>query len=105
MSRDVRSKAITEAIDNDDSDILSACFVGPVFLTGLGNAERAAMKDRWRRKKFPAEVDRQQRLKAALTDLDRMQAGLLTFVDKMTDAVEIKRAEDAERAALTAKVA
>ena len=63
------------------------------------------MIDRWRRKKFPAEIDRQQRLKAALTDLDRMQATLLTFIDKMTDAEEINRAEDAEKLALATKVA
>ena len=84
---------------------MSACFVGPVLLTGLRQAERAAMIDRWRRKKFPAEIDRQQRLKAALTDLDRMQATLLTFIDKMTDAEEINRAEDAEKLALATKVA
>ena len=102
MSPDQRAKAIGEAIDTDDRDVLMAALVGPVMLTALGNAEREALKDRWRRKKFPDQVDRQRRLRAALKDLDRGQALLMTFIMGLTDGDAIAKAEAAEAAALTA---
>ena len=82
--------------------LVIAVFTGPTILTGLGKAEREALRDRWRRKHYPAEIERVTRLKAAISDLDRGGALLLAFVEGLTDGAEIARAEQAEADALKA---
>ena len=57
--------------------LVIAVFTGPTILTGLGKAERETLRDRWRRKHYPAEIERVTRLKAAISDLDRGGALLL----------------------------
>jgi hypothetical protein len=102
MSAEKRAAAMSAAIDEDDRDVLIAALTGPTILTNLGKAEREALRDRWRRKHYPAEVDRATRLRAALGDLDRGGTLLLQFIGGLTDGEAIKQAEQAEAAALTA---
>jgi hypothetical protein len=102
MSAEKRAAAVSAAVDDDDRDVLIAALTGPTILTNLGKAEREALRDRWRRKHYPAEVDRVKRLRAALADLDRGGTLLLQFIGGLTDGEAIKQAEQAEAAALTA---
>jgi hypothetical protein len=102
MAPEKRAQAVETAIEDDDRDVLIAAFTGPVMLTGLGKAEREALRERWRHKHYPAELDRVKRLKAAIADLSRGGTLLLEFVDGLTDADAIKHAEQAEASALAA---
>jgi hypothetical protein len=102
MPQDKRSKAVFQAVEDGDDDVVGAALTGPVLLTGLGVAEREAIRDRWRRKRYPDQVERATRLRAALADLDRGGSLLLQFISGLTDGEAIKQAEQAEAAALTA---
>ena len=54
-------------------------------LVGGFPAEREAHRHAWWTNRHPNEVDRIARLKAALGDLDRAQATLLSFINGLTD--------------------
>jgi hypothetical protein len=102
MPAQKRAAAVEAAIEDDDRDVLIAALTGPTILTNLGKAEREALRDRWRRKHYAAEVGRIERLKAAVNDLDRGSTLFLEFVDGLTDGDAIKKAEQAEASALAA---
>jgi hypothetical protein len=97
-----RAKALSEAVEQGDDLVLGAALRGPRLLTGLGAAERDMLRHKWRARHFPAEIERAQRLKAAVADLDRGGTLLLGFIGGLTDGEAIKQAEAAEAAALTA---
>jgi len=86
----------------NDRDVLIAALTGPMILTGVGESERQALLDYWRRKPYPAEMERAKRLRAAIADLNRAGTLLLKLAAGPTDGEAIKEAEQAEAAAPTA---
>jgi hypothetical protein len=102
MKPEARKAAINEAITKGDDLTLGAALRGPTLLTGLGDAEREALRFEWRQKHFPSEIERVRRLSAALADLQRGGTLLLSFIGGLTDGEAIKQAEQAEAAALRA---
>jgi len=104
MKTEDRAKAITRAVDDGDDETLGAVLRGPVLLTGLGPAQREAIRHQWRVKRHPEEVARVARLRGALGDLDRAASLFTSFTLGLVDNEELKRAEQAEAAALAARV-
>jgi hypothetical protein len=80
MPAGVRAKRLSEAIAAGDEQTISAALAGPLWLAGLEPAEAALRAVAWRKKRFPAEVDRQARLQKSVAALDRGGASLVQFV-------------------------
>jgi hypothetical protein len=95
MSDEERASAIASG----DDHIIAAYLHGPAMLTGASEAEREMHRRAWQRAKFPAEIDRAERLKKAMAAMERGASLLLQFVAGLTDAEAIGKAEAAERRA------
>ena len=102
LDRDERHKAISEALAADDAVLLSAGLNGRPMLSGLTPTEHAMHLHQWRQKYHGAAVDRAERLNKAITDADRAGMLLNGFVDSLTDAQLIARAEKTEAEAAEA---
>lgn len=100
MSREKRQEALADAIGNGEDEIISAALSGPALLTGLSPIERDALRQTWRQKRFPAELDRLKRIKKAEEDLMRGVDSLFGFRARIIpDPDSIAKAEASERAA------
>jgi hypothetical protein len=104
LGHDARAKAIHDAIESGQDDIISAITHGPVLLSGLGPAERDARLDQWRRKRFPQELARLEKLRKAYTALDRGTALFRGFIADLADGdgIDITAAEKSAAAAAQA---
>jgi hypothetical protein len=85
-------------IENDDR-VASAAFNAPPMLSGLGEAEQEALRDRWRRKRYPAQVARAERLQRAMPDVEQAGEVLLSCFGSLTDSRALAEATERERAA------
>jgi hypothetical protein len=99
-----RARMIRGAINDGDDSFVAAAVLANVALTGLGRAERDALREEWRRVRHGETVNRIARLRAALDQIDRL-AGMFSgyanalFVD---DNAALKAAEASEVAASAA---
>lgn len=102
MTDEARQKAVSDAITAGDDVTVAAVLHGPQMLTGIGSAARELFRDRWRRSKFPAELDRVERLRKATIAADRAARLLIHHVDGLTDSTAVRLAEAAEKLAADA---
>lgn len=102
MSATNRRKAIDEAIATDEDEVVSAILHAPPLSTGLSKAHKDALRATWQRMRFPAEIDRARRLKAAMDDIERAGSALITFTNSLTNVKRIEIALESERRALDA---
>lgn len=102
MTRDERVKTINEALKNNEDEVIAAILHGPLLLTGMQEGEREYFRTYWRAKRFPQEVEREQRLKKATEILERLANYSIAYVEHLTDTSEVNRAEETERAARAA---
>ncbi len=94
-----RSKALSQAVTEGDARVISAISRGPSWLTKVGEAERDLRIDQWRRRTFPQEVARIEKLRAAVTDLDKVARLAMKFAADLTNGAEIAEAEAKESSA------
>ena len=75
-------------------------FVGPPgCLSGVSDAELAIHHNNWTTKHFAADVDRMNRLSKAVEDANRAGSVAVSFVDGLTDAELVTKAEVVEKQA------
>jgi hypothetical protein len=55
MKSEARTAALIAAVEKGDDQTLGAALRGPTLLTGLSEAEREALRLKWRQKHFPGE--------------------------------------------------
>lgn len=74
MQPDERAKAVTAAIADGDDAFVAAAVLGNTALTGLGAAERDALRDAWQRRHHGATLQRIANLRASLDAFDRVSS-------------------------------
>lgn len=100
MSAEERKATLAEA----DDTIISAVAHSHPRLSGITVSERDLAVHEWRKRRFPAELDRIERLRGALGQLDRLGTMYRDFSLRIANAKadEIAAAENSERAAKAA---
>jgi hypothetical protein len=106
MTHEARSSAINAAIQADDKDsmeLVSAVLNGVPVLTGIGAAELEMRRDQWRRRRFPSEIARAERIRKSRDALSRGASLLMGFISDLAgDASSIEAAEASDTAAQAA---
>jgi hypothetical protein len=74
VSPDKRLKVVRDAIESADAPFVAAAISGSSHLSGLSQAETAIARDLWGRRHHTNTVERVERLKGALGQLDRVSA-------------------------------
>ncbi len=74
-----RTKVIRAAIKNADDVFTSAVILGNAALTGLSQSERDGLALEWQRTRHGPVLERIERLRAGLTEYDRLCALLQSF--------------------------
>lgn len=105
LDQNARGKAIHEATEAGDDEIMSAVLRAPAMLSGLTTAELEMRRAHWQKTRRPSETDRVNRLKKAIADSCDCSRRSRDFIFELTDSDAIRRAEEAERAASVAKMA
>lgn len=94
-----RRDALEAALVAGDDAVLGAVLNGPAMLSGLSKPQYDNLRDRWRSSRHADEVDRIDRLKAALGDTERGGTLLLGYASSLADSRVIERAEASEAVA------
>lgn len=99
LPKDRQAALVSEAIGHGDDNLVGAVLSVPYWLAGMSKTEQDLTRASWARKRYPAELDRMTRIKAAVEDAQRAGSLSIVFVDHLTDAGIVKEAEASERAA------
>lgn len=101
LSQAERSKVIGQAISDGDDAFVAAAVLGHPTLTGLGPAERDALREAWRKARHGDALDRIARLRSGLQALDRVGSLFSGYALGMfaENAGEIEAAEKSAKAA------
>lgn len=93
MSPKTRQAALDAALADGDDVVLGAALCGPAMLSGLGRAELEMLRSRWQRARHGDDVDRADRLEAAVADA--VQAGqiLIRHTNSLSRADIVQAAE------------
>jgi hypothetical protein len=100
-----REQIIQAAIKNDEPLLLSAVLNSDAWLSGLTDNELALHRNAWASKHFASDLDRMARLSKAVEDANRAGSVALAFVDGLTDADLVAKAEAMEKQATAALAA
>jgi hypothetical protein len=100
-----REQIINAAIKNDDHLLLGAVLNSDAWLSGLTDNELAMHRHSWASKNHAADLDRLERLSKAVNDANRAGSVALAFVDGLTDAELVSKAEHMEKQATAALAA
>jgi hypothetical protein len=100
-----RDHIISSAIKNDEHLLLSAVLNSDAWLSGLTENEQALHRNAWASKHHAADLDRLERLSKAVEDANRAGSVALAFVDGLTDADLVAKAEHMEKQATAALAA
>jgi hypothetical protein len=105
LSPDRRKEIIDEAIKTNDQLLLGAILHGYAWECGLSNSEIELLRHTWASKHHGADVDRLERLSKATEAASRAGSVFVSFIDKLTDASVVEKAEVLEREAALALAA
>lgn len=105
MPHQDRGKVIAAAIKDDDDLMVGAILRAPPMLCGMSQVEHNYRRALWRQRRYPNEVDREQRLEKAVAALDRGGAAMLAFIKTMTASPEAEAAETGVKAVAEAQAA
>ena len=105
MPHEDRGKVIAAAIKDDDDLMVGAILRAPPMLSGMSQVEQNYRRALWRQRRYPNEVDREQRLEKAVAALDRGGAAMLAFIRTMTASPEAEAAEQSVKAVAEAQAA
>jgi hypothetical protein len=99
-----RDKLISKAIHDGDDTTMAALASGPSWLSGITESDLALRMSVWRKRKFPDETARLERLRKAAEALDRAGGALVTYI-RHTAGANSTRVQLAEAAAARAQEA
>jgi hypothetical protein len=101
-----RRKAIlANAIKNDDHLLLGAVLNSDAWLSGFTDPEIELLRHTWATKHHAADLNRLERLSKAVEDANRAGSVALAFVDGLTNADLVAKAEHMEKQATAALAA
>ncbi|MER8516085.1 hypothetical protein NKH47_24470 [Mesorhizobium sp. M1060] len=95
MRPEDRAKAIADRLNADDDRFLSAVLNADALTTSMSTSELDALRARWRRQRFPTEVDRIARLQKAAEASQRAGLAFVEVVTRHTDSQAAKLADHA----------
>ena len=85
MTPAARMKVAMEALGEGEETIASAILSGPPFLSNLDQVQYDAVRQRWAKARFPAELERLAQLRKALDHLQRAGNLSLKFAVQCAD--------------------
>jgi hypothetical protein len=100
-----RKGIVASAIANDDQLLIGAVFNSDAWLSGLTDNEMSVHRHNWRQKHFSGDIDRRERLSKALDAAEKAGALAVAYVDHLTDADLVAKAESMEKQATAALAA
>jgi hypothetical protein len=100
-----REQIIQAAIKNDEHTLLAAVLNSDAWLSGLTDNELALHRNAWASKHHAADLDRLERLSKAVEDANRAGSVAISFVDGLTNADLVAKAEAMEAKANAALAA
>lgn len=100
-----RKAIIIHAINSDDDLLVGAILNAKSWLSGLSDSEVLLCRHNWATKRYPADVERLDRLEKAMGDTHRAGQQAISFIDSLTDANLIAGAEASEKKASDALAA
>ena len=105
LPEDRRKSIINRAIKEIDDLILGAVLHGYLWECGRISSEIDVVRHNWASKHFAADLDRMERLSKAIEDTKRAGTVAISFVDGLTDADLVAKAEVMEKQATAALAA
>lgn len=99
MTDEARKAAWSAALKGNDEITLGALLRAPAYLSGQTDAQLELRRHAWRAKRWPDEVDREQRLKRAQEAAERAGASLIKFVERVASGPGAEASEAARHAA------
>jgi len=102
LPEDRRKAIIANAIKSGDGTLVAAVLNSDAWLSGLTDAELALYRNNWASKHFAADLNRLERLSRAVEDAKRAGLVAISFVDNLTDAGLVAKAEAMEKQATAA---
>lgn len=105
LDPDRRTAIIDSAIKNDDNLLIGAVLNSPAWLLGISDSEQQLFRHAWANKHFGAEIERMTRLEKAVDDAKRAGSVAISFIDGLTDADLVAKAEKMEKQANVALAA
>jgi hypothetical protein len=100
-----REQIIQAAIKNDEHTLLAAVLNSDAWLSGLTDNELALHRNAWASKHHAADLDRLERLSKAVEDANRAGSVAISFIDGLTNADLVAKAEAMEAKATAALAA
>jgi hypothetical protein len=100
-----RKAIIDEAVKNDDQLLLGAVLHGYAWESGMSDPEISIVRHNWASKHHAADLDRLERLSKAVEDANRAGSVAISFVDGLTNADLVAKAEAMEKQATAALAA
>ncbi|RWN59726.1 hypothetical protein [Mesorhizobium sp.] len=98
-----RRAALSAALADGDDAVLGAVLNGPPMLSGLGSSEEMEMlRERWRRERHGADVDRIERIGRAVEDTNRAGTLVISFTSRLSSSEVVEKAEASQRAVVEA---
>ncbi len=105
MPAERRSEIIADALKTGDDFLVSAVLDGRPWETGLTQTELDLCRHNWAARRYPADLDRLERIQKAVADSQRAGELTLHFVDGLTDPALIAEAEAKNKRAADALAA
>jgi hypothetical protein len=105
LPEDRRKAIIEDAIKTDDQLLLGAVLHGYAWECGMSDPEISIVRHNWASKHHAADLDRLERLSKAVDDANRAGSVALAFVDGLTNADLVAKAEHMEKQATAALAA
>lgn len=100
-----REQIINAGIKSNDETLLGAVLNSDAWLSGLTDAELALHRHAWASKHFAGDLDRMERLSKAVADSNRAGSIAISFIDGLTNADLVAKAEAMEKQAAVALAA
>jgi hypothetical protein len=105
LPEDRRKAIIEDAIKTDDQLLLGAVLHGYAWECGMSDPEISIVRHNWASKHHAADLDRLERLSKAVDDANRAGSVAISFVDSLTNADLVSKAEQMEKQATAALAA
>jgi hypothetical protein len=102
LPKDRQRAILDEAIGHGDDHLIGAVLAVSPWLVGMTQIEQDMLRSSWARKRYPADLDRIDRITKAIGDARRAGVQSIHFVDTLTSAEIVAEAEKSEKRSVEA---
>ncbi len=99
LPEDKRRQILDAAAAEGDDQLIGSVLSVPPWLSGISKTDLDMIRHHWAKTRYPADLERLDRLERAVADAQRAGVLSISFVDHLTDAKMIEDAEALAKAA------